>query len=199
MTADDLRAFEAGVAAAFERGGIRAPVHLCSEGQIEPLIEIFKNIRREDWVFSTWRWHYHALLHGVPRETLMDHLLSGGGMNFHSPEYRFFTSAIVGGCLPIAVGVAAAILRTSMYVPGKYPSVWVFVGDMTASIGTFHDATKYANGHHLPIHFVIEDNGLSTNTPTWETWGVMSLPMTGICYSYERSVPHYGAKKAAGF
>ena len=34
------------------------------------LIKIFKNIKSDDWVFSTWRNHYHALLKGIPKELL---------------------------------------------------------------------------------------------------------------------------------
>ena len=148
MTAADLRAFEREVADAFEAKKITGPIHL-SEGNEAQLIDIFREIPRDAWVFSTWRSHYHALLHGVPRELVMAEILAGRSMMLHFPEYRFFTSAIVGGILPIACGVAAA--------GGQ---VWCFVGDMTASIGAFQDAQWYAVGHDLPITFVIEDNGL---------------------------------------
>src|SRR6185436_14250762 len=154
MLPADLIAFEREVADRFERGEIRGPIHL-SGGNEEQLIEIFKQIPPDAWVFSTWRSHYHALLHGVPPEDVMEQILAGRSMNLAFPAYRFFTSAIVGGILPIACGVAAAGHQ-----------VWCFVGDMTASTGTFHDASLFARGHTLPIKFVIEDNGLSTNTPT---------------------------------
>jgi TPP-dependent pyruvate/acetoin dehydrogenase alpha subunit len=196
MTAAELIAFEREVADAFEAGKIRAPVHLAG-GNEEQLIEIFKEIKREDWVFSTWRSHYHALLHGVPRELVMSEILVGRSMMLHFPEYRFFTSAIVGGILPIACGVAAAGAK-----------VWCFVGDMTASIGAFRDATVWAFGHALPITFVVEDNGLSTNTPTSETWGVgwdnhwittKNSPTQIRRYTYQRTYPHVGSGKYVAF
>lgn len=193
MTADDLRAFERDVADAFEAGKIRAPIHL-SGGNEDELIAIFKEIGPTDWVFSTWRSHYHALLHGVPRERVMADILAGKSMMLHYPEHRFFTSAIVGGILPIACGVAAAGAR-----------VWCFVGDMTASLGAFHDAYGYARGHDLPIEFVVEDNGLSTNTPTHETWGGRieweSHPFfPAIRYHYKRTLyPHVGSGKYVAF
>lgn len=196
MTADELRAFETRVAEAFERGDIRAPVHL-SGGNEEQLIEFFRGcVGPADWVFSNWRNHFHALLHGVPEERLMSELISGHTMNLILPEYRFFTSAIVGGCLPIALGMAAGIKRR-----GGDERVWVFVGDMTASIGAFQDAVKYAWGQDLPIRFIVEDNGLSTNTPTVETWGVSYIPNLPKVtrYSYERIYPHYGIGKTGGF
>jgi TPP-dependent pyruvate/acetoin dehydrogenase alpha subunit len=180
MTADDLRTFEREVADAFEAGRIRGPVHL-SDGNEEMLIAIFRDIPRMDWVFSTWRSHYHALLHGIPRELVMAEILAGRSMMLHFPEYRFFTSAIVGGILPIACGVAAT---------GQ--PVWCFLGDMTASIGTFWDAEHFAQGHDLPIQFIIEDNGLSTDTPTLETWGRGLKPKTWR-YRYTRALyPHVG-------
>jgi TPP-dependent pyruvate/acetoin dehydrogenase alpha subunit len=184
MTAADLIAFEREVADAFEAGKIRAPVHLAG-GNEDQLIEIFREIKREDWVFSTWRSHYHALLHGVPRELVMGEILAGRSMMLHFPEYRFFTSAIVGGILPIACGVAAA--------GGK---VWAFIGDMCSSSGAFGDAERFALGHRLNVNFVIEDNGLSTNTPTLEAW----IPQSGGAgrsttrrYRYMRRYPHVGS------
>ena len=182
MTAAELIAFEREVADAFEAKQIRAPVHLAG-GNEDQLIEIFREIQREDWVFSTWRSHYHALLHGVPRDRVMAEILAGHSMMLHFPAHRFFTSAIVGGILPIACGVAAAGAK-----------VWCFVGDMTASIGAFHDAHTFSLTRDLPIRFVIEDNGLSTNTPTFKSWGD---PPTGAWkiarYVYQRTYPHVGS------
>jgi TPP-dependent pyruvate/acetoin dehydrogenase alpha subunit len=187
-TADDLRAFEREVADAFEAGRIRGPVHL-SDGNEEDLIEIFKDIPHTDWIFSTWRSHYHALLHGIPRELVMAEILAGRSMMLHFPDYRFFTSAIVGGILPIACGVAAT---------GQ--QVWCFVGDMAASIGAFHDAERYAIGHNLPIQFIVEDNGLSTDTPTLDTWGYAVHGYKMWHYRYTRALyPHVGTGKFIEF
>lgn len=187
MTAQELRDFEREVALAFDAKKIRGPIHL-SGGNEDALIDIFKQIKPIDWVFSTWRSHYHALLHGIPREKVMSVILDGRSMALHFPEHRFFTSAIVGGILPIACGVAAAGER-----------VWCFVGDMTASIGAFHDALKFARGHELPITFVIEDNGLSANTPTAKTWGELRAPAKAIYYSYVLEHPHVGSGHYVAF
>jgi pyruvate dehydrogenase E1 component alpha subunit len=193
MTAEELRAFEREVADAFETGRIRGPIHL-SDGNELQLIEIFKEIPRTAFVFSTWRSHYHALLHGVPRDRLMADILAGKSMQLHYREPLFFSSAIVGGILPIACGAAYAGAE-----------VWCFVGDMTASLGVFQDAVKYARGHELPIRFVVEDNGLSTNTPTQETWwgpGVATTNKKSIVarYTYHRGrYPHVGSGKYVAF
>ena len=61
--------FETEVKETYEAGNIKAPVHLCG-GNEEQLIKIFSKIGVDDWVFSTWRSHYHALLHGVAPKVL---------------------------------------------------------------------------------------------------------------------------------
>src|SRR5437867_2493878 len=201
MTADNLRAFEREVADAFEAKRIRAPIHL-SDGNEEQLIEIFREIAPYDWVFSTWRSHYHALLHGVPREMVMSEIMAGRSMMLHFPGWRFFTSAIVGGILPIACGVAAASKeadRVAKHGDPLRPWVWCFVGDMTASIGAFHDAANFAAGHGLPITFVVEDNGLATNTPTEEAWGIGKRRNIRR-YRYDRGAyPHVGSGPYVAF
>lgn len=191
MTADDLRAFEARVAAAFEAKEVRGPIHL-SGGNEEELIGIFAAVQRDDYVFSTYRSHYHALLHGLDQEWLMAEIRAGRSMNIAWPG-RFFSSAIVAGCLPIAVGVAAAFKRQV-----STRQVWCFVGDMAASTGAFNEAHRYARGHDLPITFVVEDNGLSCDSPTEECWG-RGVREKSLGYGYERQHPHVGMGKFIQF
>ena len=189
MSPADLIAFEQEVADAFNAGKIRAPVHL-SGGNEAQLVEIFRSVPRDAWVFSTWRNHYHALLHGVPREKVMAQIMAGKSMNLSFPEHRFFTSAIVSGIVPIAVGVAAA---------RKNP-VWCFVGDMAATTGAFHEASWYASGHGLPIQFVVEDNGMSTNTPTQACWGDQVVCANNVRhYQYTRTQEHVGTGRFVQF
>lgn len=188
MIATELIQFEEEVAKAFEAKLIHGPIHLCSPEQAEPLIQIFQEIHPQDWVLSTWRSHWHALLKGVPRERVMEEILAGRSMMLHFPDYKFLTSAIVGGILPIACGLAAARER-----------VWCFVGDMAASIGAFHDATEYAGRHKLPITFIVEDNGLATNTPTQKAWGLNSGPADVTEYTYTRTYPHVGSGPYVAF
>ena len=170
MTPADLRAFTARIAERVPE--IRAPVHL-SGGAEEQLCEYFaKHHRPGDWVFSTWRAQYHALLAGVPEAEVEARVLAGKSITLCFPEARFFTSAIVGGHLPIALGVAMGI-RRNLNISSKHsqPRVHVFLGDMAATTGTFHECLRYAEGHRLLISFVIEDNGISVCTPTDEVWG----------------------------
>lgn len=186
MTAAQLKAFEAEVAELFAAAKILGPVHL-SGGNEDQLLKIFEAIDSEDWVFSTYRSHFHALLHGIDREWLMAEILAGRSMNIMNPEHRFFSSAIVGGCLPIAVGVAAALKRQ-----GSERKVWCFCGDMAASVGAFHEAAKYSQRNALPLEFVVEDNGMSCNSPTIECWGTATPLPNMHYYRYQRTYPHVG-------
>ena len=78
---------------------------------------------------------------------------------------NFLSSSIVNGTIPIAVGVAIALKKD------KKEKVWCFLGDMAGESGVFYEAYKYSINFDLPITFVIEDNNLSTNSPTNIVWG----------------------------
>tara|TARA_B100000212_G_scaffold341993_1_gene327049 strand:- start:1912 stop:2496 length:585 start_codon:yes stop_codon:yes gene_type:complete len=187
MTKQDLIDFELRVKEAYEEGRIKAPVHLSGNNE-DQLIKIFEKISREDWVFSSWRNHYHALLHGFDPEELFNLILDGRSMGVNSQKYKFYSSSIVGGSLPIALGMAQSFkLKDS---PSK---VWCFIGDMTFETGVFHECYKYSRNFHLPLEFVVEDNNMSTNTPTDETWNKKStIPEDVHYYKYERLYPHHG-------
>ena len=62
--------FENDIASIFNSGKIRAPVHLYS-GNENFLINFFKRIKKNDWVFCSWRSHYQCLLKGVPSKSLL--------------------------------------------------------------------------------------------------------------------------------
>ena len=183
--------FERKMADHWEAGKVRGPIHL-SGGNEEQLIEIFKYIKKSDWVFSTWRSHYHALLKGVPSEWLEEEILAGRSITIVNQEERFYSSAIVGAIIPIATGVALSNKKE-----GKNDKVWCFIGDMAFETGGFYEMHKYAQRYNLPIHFVVEDNGVSTNTPTEETWNGIKreVPNDVIWYEYKKEWPHYGTGK----
>ncbi len=185
MTKQELIDFETDIKNEFLAAKIRAPVHL-SGGNEDQLIEIFKSIKPTDWVFSTHRSHYHALLHGIPKDWLKQEIMEGRSIHIFNKEHKFLSTAIVGGNCSIAVGVA---MGAKMKQTGEH--VWCFVGEMAAEMGIFHECHKYAIGHDLPITFVIEDNGLSTNTPTLETWGISDCLYDKVLrYTYTRVYPH---------
>jgi len=148
------------------------------------LIEIFKRYQADDWIFSTWRNHYHWLLSGRDPDELKKQIIEGHSM--HVFDDKFFTSAIVGGIAPIAVGVALALKKQNS--PNR---VWCFLGDMGSMTGLARESIRYACGHDLPVIFVIEDNGLSVKTNTQEAWGQADTEKA-MRYKYERKYPHAG-------
>ncbi len=189
-TEKHLKDFEVDIRDNWEAGNIRGPVHL-SGGNEKELIEIFQYVHPDDWVFSTWRSHYHALLHGVFHKKLKQDILDGSSITLCCSDNNFVTSAIVGGILPIAAGVAQSLKNQN-----SDRKVWCFVGDMAFETGDFHLTYKYCKNFDLPIQFVVEDNDISTNTPTIETWKKKSaIPDDVIYYKYERIYPHYGTGK----
>ena len=193
MTAERLLAFEERVATAFIDRKILSPIHL-SKGNEEQLINIFHDVKDEDWLFVSWRSHFHCLLKGVPEEELYQEIVNGRSMFLNFPAHRIVASAIVGGVLPIALGVALAHKRL-----GSKERVWVFVGDMTARTGVFDEFMDYARGHELNISIIVEDNGVSTNTPTEEVWGTGHRGVHQQYYQYKRGYPHTGVDQWVNF
>lgn len=196
VSKEDLISFEKWCDDAQDNNLIKSPVHL-SGGNEDQLIEIFKDIKPNDWVFTTYRSHYHALLKGVDPEWLKTWILENKSIHVMSKEHKIVSSAIVGGCLSQAIGTALAIK-----LKGGTEHVYIFVGDMTASLGVFHDCYYFAENRELPITFIVEDNGLSTDTPTDQAWGDHYNWFMGLesddntpavkYYKYERVYPHYG-------
>jgi len=81
LTSEDLLKFEDLIVSHWEGGKIRGPVHL-SNGNENQLIEISKRINPTDWVFSTWRSHYHALIKGLQPEWVENQILQGSQLLF---------------------------------------------------------------------------------------------------------------------
>lgn len=169
MDKQELIDFEKEISELYESGVIRGPIHL-RNGNESILIDIFKEIKDNDYVFSTWANHLHAMLKGIPKEKIKNRILESQSMAMNFPEERFFTSAIVAGISPIAIGAAISAKRS--FTPSR---VWVFLGDMAFRTGISHESIMYAISKDLPVTFVIEDNGKSVGTPTQDTWGTVNI------------------------
>ena len=200
MNKKDLINFEEEIASLFNQGKIRAPVHLY-QGNEDKIIEIFKKINKQDWVFCSWRSHYQCLLKGVPKEEVKNEILSGRSISLCFPEHKIYSSALVGGSIPIAVGAALSLKIKK----DKGTMVYCFMGEMTSETGIAHECIKYSISHDLPIHFIIEDNEKSVCTDTRNTWKLKKLTYEGVndkyvtFYSYKSKWPHAGAGKRIQF
>lgn len=197
-SSQELIDFETEIGECFNNGMIKAPIHLYF-GNESQMIDIFQNIKDEDWVFCTWRSHYQCLLKGVPREQLRADILEGKSITLCYPQYNIYSSAIVTGSIPISVGVA--LDKKLKNEPGH---VWCFVGDMASETGTFFENWKYSVNHDLPITFIVEDNNKSVCTDTRKVWNSEKLFFQDskpkvIYYQYESKYPHAGAGKRIQF
>lgn len=196
MNTAKLIAFTNEIKVLFDAGKIKSPVHL-SLGNEEELIKIFAEVKVGDFCFSTHRSHYHALLKGIPADWLKAEILDNRSIHISNKEYKFFSSAIVGGICPIALGVALGLKWKGWRSGGS--KVWCFVGDMASRTGIFYECVRYAEGFDLPIVFVVEDNGFSVNTPTKEVWGEENKGDKIRYYETERILPHSGGGSWVAF
>jgi len=197
-SASQLIDFETEVANLFNTGKIRAPIHLY-DGNEEQIIKIFEDINADDWIFCSWRSHYQCLLKGVPQQRVVDDILDGKSISLCYPDFNLYSSAIVGGQVPIATGAALKLKRAS-----SSQHVWCFVGDMTSETGIFYESWKYAVNHDLPITFVIENNHKSVCTDTDKAWGHKELFFRNEkrkikYYEYASKYPHAGAGVRVNF
>lgn len=191
-TAQSLIEFESRVKSWWEAGELPSLVHLCG-GNEEELLKIFEGVRSQDWVFTSHRAHYHALLKGIPESELEHFIRTDRSMFIFDRARRFYQSAILGGCCGIATGVARAISDS-----GENAHVFCFLGDGAADNGSLYEALLYATGHRLPITFIIEDNDRQVDTsiearrgPHW-----LDFAMEAPClrrYQYEPTWPHAGS------
>ena len=166
MTKDELIAFEDEMAALFNAGQIKAPLHLAG-GNEDQLIEIFRTIQYDDWICCSWRSHYHCLLKGVPPHELKAKIIAGRSIGLCFPRFNVISSAIVGGIVPIALGIAWALKRQN-----SQQRVYCFIGDMTWETGLADEAMKYACNFELPIKFICDGNGIGgAGVSVKETWG----------------------------
>jgi pyruvate dehydrogenase E1 component alpha subunit len=194
----DLIAFEDDIANMFNQARIKAPIHLYN-GNEKEILGIFENVKEKDWVFCTWRSHYQCLLKGVPPEEIKKDIVDGKSIALCYPEYNIYSSAIVGGSIPIATGIALDIKRKK-----QDNHVWCFLGDMSSETGTFFENWKYAKNWDLPITFIIENNAQSVCTDTKKVWNTKNLFFQEentkiIYYEYSTKYPHAGSGKRIQF
>jgi TPP-dependent pyruvate/acetoin dehydrogenase alpha subunit len=202
-TKESLIAFETRVKELWEAGELPYLLHLCG-GNEEQLIEIFSHVEPGDWVFSSHRNHYHALLSGMNPDALEHQIRTGNSMFvFGSPRderfktpVNFLTSSVLAGTCCIAAGVAHRIKHEWREDSSSRPAhVWCFLGDGAEDEGHFYEAVRFVDGHRLPCTFIIEDNDRSvdTNRADRRGHGQMIWPECVRRYHYKPVYPHAGS------
>ena len=199
MNEKDLINFEDNIAKLFNEAKIKAPIHLYS-GNEKFLINFFRKIKKNDWVLCSWRSHYQCLLKGVPPKKITNEIIDGKSISLCFLDYKVYSSAIVGGSLPIAVGLALSLKRKK-----SKNKIYCFIGDMTSETGIAHECIKYSRNKNLPIHFIVEDNRKSVCTDTRKTWSKNKLTYENVSdkfvtyYKYKLKYPHAGAGQRVQF
>jgi pyruvate dehydrogenase E1 component alpha subunit len=187
---NDLIEFEQKIASHWEDGRLPFLVHL-SGGNESFLIDFFRdNIIEGDWILSTHRNHYHALLSGISKEKLEKLILDGDSMFVFDEKRKFLTSSVLAGTTCIAAGIAWALKEE-----GSKNKVWCFLGDGAEEEGHFYEAVMMVQGYNLPCTFIIEDNNRSVDTAINDRLPNsfrMEWPKCVIRYKYTPSFPHAG-------
>jgi pyruvate dehydrogenase E1 component alpha subunit len=157
-----IRRFEEKAAELYGLGKIRGFLHLYI-GEEAVAVGAMRALRPDDAVVATYREHGHALARGIPAGPLMAEMYGkangcsrgrGGSMHVFDVSRRFYGGhAIVGGGLPIAVGLALADK-----LQGRGRVTACFFGDGAVDEGEFHESLNLAALWKLPLLFLCENN-----------------------------------------
>lgn len=164
-----IRRFEAKCVELYQAQKIRGFLHLY-DGEEPVAVGVMAALEARDAVVATYREHGQALARGVPMRALMAEMLGklegccrgrGGSMHIFDRQRRFFGgNAIVGGSLPLSVGIAMADKQLR---PGAVTAC--FFGEGAVAEGAFHESMNLAALWQLPVLFVCENNLYAMGVP----------------------------------
>jgi pyruvate dehydrogenase E1 component alpha subunit len=157
-----IRLFEEKCAELYTQQKIRGFLHLYI-GEEANAVGVMQALSAEDSVVATYREHGHALARGIAMGPLMAEMYGklsgtsrgrGGSMHIFDRATRFYGgNAIVGGGLPLAVGLGLAEKMRK----GSGVAVCLF-GEGAVAEGEFHESLNLAALWRLPVLFVCENN-----------------------------------------
>ena len=157
-----IRRFEERCAELYTEEKIRGFLHLYI-GEEAIAVGVMQCLTPDDAVVATYREHGHALARGMPMTTLMAEMYGkqegcsrgrGGSMHVFDAASRFYGgNAIVGGLLPLGVGLALADR-----MQGRDRVTACFFGEGAAAEGEFHESLNLAALWQLPVLFICENN-----------------------------------------
>jgi len=157
-----IRRFEEKCAELYTKEKIRGFLHLYI-GEEAIAVGVMRCLTPTDAVVATYREHGHAIARGIPMQPVMAEMYGkqegcshgrGGSMHIFDAKTRFYGgNAIVGGGLPLAVGLALAdrMQRRSNVTA-------CFFGEGAVAEGAFHESLNLADLWQLPVLFVCENN-----------------------------------------
>ncbi len=157
-----VRRFEEKCAELYAATKIRGFLHLYI-GEEAVAVGVIQALRPDDRIVATYREHGHALVRGVPAGAIMAEMFGkvegcsrgrGGSMHLFDATTRFYGgNAIVGGGLPLAVGLGLADK-----MQGRDTITACFFGEGAVAEGEFHESLNLAALWNLPVLFCCENN-----------------------------------------
>jgi pyruvate dehydrogenase E1 component alpha subunit len=181
-----IRQFEESCVELYSATKIRGFLHLYI-GEEAVATGVMSALTAEDAVVSTYREHGHAIARGVPLEPLMAEMFGrvtgcsrgrGGSMHIFDAKTRFYGgNAIVGGGLPLAIGLALADRMR-----GRDRVTACFFGDGAVAEGEFHESLNLAALWQLPVLFCCENNQYAMGTALPRTHARTDLALRAASY-----------------
>ena len=182
-----IRRLEEKCAELYSAMKIRGFLHLY-DGEEAVAVGVLEALTKDDAVVATYREHGHALIRGVPMGVIMAEMYGkqegcsrgrGGSMHLFDAKTRVYGgNAIVGGGLPIAVGLALADKMQQ-----KERVTCCFFGEGAVAEGEFHESLNLAALWQLPVLFVCENNLYAMGTALKLSEAVMDLAGKAESYS----------------
>jgi pyruvate dehydrogenase E1 component alpha subunit len=165
---------------------IRGFMHLY-DGEEAVAVGVLEALTAEDAVVATYREHGHALVRGISAGSILAEMFGkqegcsrgrGGSMHLFDAQTRFYGgNAIVGGALPIAVGLALADKMQQ-----RQRVTCCFFGDGAVAEGEFHESMNLAALWKAPVLFVCENNLYAMGTALKYSHAVTDLARKAAAY-----------------
>jgi pyruvate dehydrogenase E1 component alpha subunit len=181
-----IRRFEERCAQLYQAEKIRGFLHLYI-GEEAVATGVMEVLEPEDAVVATYREHGHALARGMDPGVIMAEMFGkvegcsrgrGGSMHLFDASTRFYGgNAIVGGGLPLAVGLALADKMN--HRPGVTA---VFFGEGAVAEGEFHESMNLAALWDLPVLFCCENNLYAMGTALERSQSQTRLALKAAAY-----------------
>lgn len=163
-----IRRFEEKAAELYTEGKIRGFLHLYI-GEEAIAAGTMSALTEDDNIIATYREHGHALVRGIPASSIMLEMFGkqegcsrghGGSMHLFDVTHKFYGgNAIVGGGIPLSVGLALADKMQN-----KQALSACYIGDGSIAEGVFHESANIAVLWKLPVLFLCENNFYAMGT-----------------------------------
>ena len=181
-----IRRFEEKSAELYSAGKIRGFLHLYI-GEEAIAVGMMEAFRPDDAIVATYREHGHALVKGLSARSIMAEMYGvqegcsrgrGGSMHLFDTETRFYGgNAIVGGGIPVAVGLALADKLAE-----RDRVTACFFGEGAVAEGEFHESMNLAALWELPVLFCVENNFYAMGTALRRSESEQNLTMKAASY-----------------